>query len=89
MYTCAGTYFNKPWVKTDETGEEVTMQVLEVMLASVKIEEESIMMFSMQGSRLLNYEAPLFFMNVMFKCSANEFCFYIFISYVTFCFYPN
>ena len=40
-YTHAGTKF-KPWVTTDETGEEVTMQVLEITLASVKREKEPV-----------------------------------------------
>ena len=34
-YMHAGTKF-KPWLTTNENGEEVTMQVLEVTLASVK-----------------------------------------------------
>ena len=40
-YMHAGTKF-KPWLTTDENGEEVTMQVLEVTLASVKREKDPV-----------------------------------------------
>ena len=42
MCTHVGTTLN-PWITTDETGEQVTMQVLaEVTLVSVKREKEPV-----------------------------------------------
>ena len=49
-YTHAGTVF-KPWITTDETGEEVMMQTLEVTLASVKREKELVQINSPQRKK--------------------------------------